>query len=158
MSIDCYLKLDGVKGEAVQKDHKDEIEIFSWAWDVTNASCTLGSGSAVGKGTPGMVSLSKKYDNASPTLAKFSASGKHFKDATLTMAKSGDGQVTFLTVKLKEVFIASVGVSAATGGDVQESVSLSYADIEFAYKPQKPDGSMGGEVKFGWDVRTTETR
>ncbi|MDR1969583.1 MAG: type VI secretion system tube protein Hcp [Burkholderiaceae bacterium] len=158
MSIDCYLKLDGVKGEATQKDHKDEIEIFDWAWDVSNASCTVGSGSGVGKGTPGMLNFSKRYDSASPTLAKFSANGKHFTTATLSMAKSGEGQQTFLTVTLKELFIAGVNVNAAQGGDVRENVTVSYGDIEFAYKPQKADGSMGGDIKFGWDTRTTETR
>ena len=43
-------------------------------------------------------------------------------------------------------------------GEVQENVAISFGDIEFAYKPQKPDGSMGGEIKFGWDTRSTETR
>jgi len=158
MSIDCYLKLDGVKGEAVQKDHKEEIQIFNWSWGVHNASCTVGSGSAVGKGTPGSVSLSKLYDSSSPTLAKYCANGKHFDKATLSMAKSGEGQQNFLTVTLKEVYISDVNTNASQGGDVHESVSISYGDIEFAYKPQKADGSMGGEIKFGWDTRTTETR
>jgi len=158
MSIDCYLKLDGIKGEAVQKDHKDEVQIFNWSWGAHNASCTVGSGSAVGKGTPGMISFTKRYDSASPTLAKYCANGKHFVNATLSMAKSGEGQQTFLTVTLKEVYISDVNVSASSDGEVQENVTFSYGDIEFAYKPQKPDGSMGGEVKFGWDTRTTETR
>jgi len=74
------------------------------------------------------------------------------------MDKSGEGQQTFLTVTLKEVFIADVDVIAAQGGDIGEIVSMSYGDIEFDYKPQKADGSMGGDIKFGWDVRSTETR
>jgi type VI secretion system secreted protein Hcp len=41
---------------------------------------------------------------------------------------------------------------------VHESVAVSYGDIEIAYKPQKADGTMGGDIKFGWDTRTTETR
>ncbi|MCL2887603.1 MAG: type VI secretion system tube protein Hcp [Betaproteobacteria bacterium] len=158
MSIDCYLKLDGIKGEAVQKDHKDEIQVFNWSWGVHNSSCTVGSGSSVGKGTPGMISVSKLYDSASPTLGKFCANGKHFDTATLTMTKAGEGQQTFMTVTLKEVYISDVSVSAAQGGDVHETVTMSYGDIEFAYKPQKADGSMGGDIKFGWNTRTTETR
>jgi type VI secretion system secreted protein Hcp len=39
-----------------------------------------------------------------------------------------------------------------------ESVSMSYKDIEFEYKPQDDKGGLGGEVKFGWNVATTETR
>jgi len=158
MSIDCYLKLDGITGEATQKDHKGEIELFHWDWNVHNDSCTVGSGSGVGKGTPGMLNCSKRYDSASPTLAKYSANGKHFSTATLTMAKSGEGQQTFLTVTLKEVFIAAVNVTAKQEGDVNETVAMSYGDIEFDYKPQKADGSMGGDIKFGWDIRSTETR
>jgi type VI secretion system secreted protein Hcp len=76
----------------------------------------------------------------------------------MTMTKSGDGQLAFLTITLKEVYIANVSVSAVHGGDVSDSVTLSYGDIEFAYQPQQADGSMGGEIKFGWDTRTTETR
>ena len=157
-NIDCYLKLDGIKGEAVQKDHKDEIQVFDWSWSVHNSSCTVGSGSGVGKGTPGALNLSKLYDSASPTLAKFCANGKHFDSGTLTMTKAGEGQQTFMTITLKEVYISDVNVSAEQGGDVRESVTLSYGDIEFAYKPQKADGSMGGDIKFGWNTRTTETR
>jgi type VI secretion system secreted protein Hcp len=35
---------------------------------------------------------------------------------------------------------------------------MDYDDIEFEYKEQKNDGSLGGSVKFGWDIKTTETR
>jgi len=35
---------------------------------------------------------------------------------------------------------------------------LEYGDIEFAYKPQKADAGMGGEIKFRWNTRTTKTR
>ena len=44
------------------------------------------------------------------------------------------------------------------GGEVSESVSLSYADIEFEYKPQDDKGALGGGVKFGLDCKSTEVR
>jgi type VI protein secretion system component Hcp len=109
-------------------------------------------------GRPGMVTLTKKFDSSSPTLAKACANGKHFDKATLVMAKSGEGQQTFMTITFKEVRIADFNVSAAQGGEVHESVAVSYGDIEIAYKPQKADGTMGGDIKFGWDTRSTETR
>lgn len=158
MSIDCHLKLDGVKGEATHAKHKDEIIILSWDWNEHNASCTVGGGSAVGKATPGYISFAKRFDNASPTLARHCASGKHFKEATLSMSKAGGSQEDFMTVKLKEIYISAYNVNGSTGGDLMDNFSFSYGDIEVSYKPQKPDGTLGGEVKFGWDVRTTETR
>ena len=59
---------------------------------------------------------------------------------------------------MKEVFISAVAPSGAGGGDLMESISCSYKDIEFAYKPQDEKGGLGGEVKFGWNIATTETR
>ena len=59
---------------------------------------------------------------------------------------------------MKEVFITSVSPSGGHGGEIIENVSCSYKDIEFAYKAQDDKGGLGGEVKFGWNVATTETR
>lgn len=156
--IDCHLKIDGVDGEAEHKNHKKEIELMNWSWSIHNPTCTVGGGSSVGKGTASAISCSKNLDSSSNKLAKACADGKHFDKAVITMAKSGEGQQTFLTYTLKEVRVADYNVSASKGGEVIESFSLSYADIEMTYKPQKGAGSMGGDLKFGWDTRSTETR
>jgi type VI secretion system secreted protein Hcp len=74
------------------------------------------------------------------------------------MCVAGGKQEDFLVITLKEVFITSHQVSASTGGEVSDQISISYSDIEYSYKPQAADGSLRGEVKFGMNVRTTETR
>jgi len=48
--------------------------------------------------------------------------------------------------------------SGSSGGDIVEAVACSYKDIEFEYKPQDDKGGLGGAVKFGWNIATTETR
>ncbi len=159
MSSDFHFKFDGVDGEATHKDHKGEIEVLSWSWGVTQASgAGSGGGSGKGKATPGEFHFVHQYDKSSPVLAKHCVGGKHFKDAKLTARKAGEGQKDFLVITLKEVFISSVQPSGAQGGDVLENVSLSYKDVEFAYKAQDDKGGLGGEVKFGWNTATTETR
>jgi type VI secretion system secreted protein Hcp len=158
MSIDCHLKLDGVKGESTHAKHKDEVALQSWSWGASNASNSSGGGMAVGKGKPQDLHITKKYDKASPVLSKNCAAGTHFKEATLSMSLAGGKQEDFLVIKLKEVFVTSHQVSAGAGGEVSDQISLSYGDIEYSYKPQKDDGSLDGEVKFGWNTRTTETR
>jgi len=158
MAIDTHIKFDGVDGEATHKDHKGEIEVLSWSWGVSNAPGTTGGGSGKGKASPGDMQLTHLYDKASPVLAKNCASGKHFKQAVITCRKSGEGQKDFLKITMKEVFISSVQPSAGSDGLLVESVSVSYKDIEFAYKPQDDKGGLGGEVKFGWNVATSETR
>jgi type VI secretion system secreted protein Hcp len=159
MSADTHIKFDGVEGEATHKDHKGAIEVLSWSWNVSQSSgAASGGGSGRGKASPGDFSFMHLYDKASPVLAKHCAAGKHFKDAKLTARKAGEGQKDFLVITMKEVFISSVAPSGSSGGDVMESITCSYKDIEFAYKAQDDKGGLGGEVKFGWNVATTETR
>lgn len=158
MTIDCHLKLDGVQGESTHAKHKDEIQLYSWSWGASNAANISGGGMAVGKGNAQDLHFTKKYDRSSPNISKHCVSGKHFKDATISMSIAGGAQEDFLVIKLKEVYITSHQVSASAGGEVTDNISIAYADIEYAYKPQKPDGSLGGEVKFGYDQRTTTVR
>jgi type VI secretion system secreted protein Hcp len=159
MSSDFHAKFDGVDGESTHKDHKGEIELISWAWNVHQSSgSTSGGGSGKGKANPGEFQLTHTYDKASPVLAKHCVSGKHFKDLKITARKAGEGQQDYLKVTMKEVLITSVTPAASGGGDVVENVTCTYKDIEFAYKPQDDKGGLGGELKFGWDVASTETR
>ena len=155
-AIDTHIKFDGVEGESTHVNHKGEIEVLSWSWSVTNDSQLSGGGSGKGKATPGNLNFTHKYDKASPVLAKKSAQGVHFKEVTLTSAKSGEGQKDFLKVKLSEVYVTAVAHGQGGSGDIEENVSLSYAEVEFAYKPQDEKGGLGGEVKFAWNNKTTK--
>jgi type VI secretion system secreted protein Hcp len=158
MSSDSHIKFDGVEGESTHKDHKGEIEVLSWAWGVSNSAALSGGGSGKGKATPGDFTFTHLYDKASPVLAKQCISGKHFASVVLTARKAGEGQKDFLVVTMKEVFVTAVHPGGGSGGDIHEQVSCTYKDIEFGYKAQDDKGGLGGEVKFGWNVATTETR
>ena len=156
MAIDTHIKFDGVDGESTHTDHKGEIDVLSWTWSVSNAANLSGGGSGTGKAFPGAMTFMHHYDKASPVLAKKCAQGVHFATVVLTGRKSGEGQKDFIKVTMKEVFVTSVNPNAGGGGEIMESVNMSYAEIEFAYKPQDEKGSLGGEVKFSWNNKTTK--
>lgn len=156
MAIDTHIKFDGIDGEATHQDHKGEIEVMSWSWNITNVSNLTGGGSGQGKATAGDFHFMHQYDKASPNLAKKCAKGEHFPTVVLTARKSGDGQKDFLKVTMKEVYITSVSPAGSSGGGIAEGVSMSVSDIEFAYKPQDDKGKLGGDVKFGWNVKSTK--
>ena len=157
MAIDTHIKFDGVEGESTHKDHKGEVNLLSWNWGVSNASgVQSGGGSGQGKAQPADFHITHLYDKASPVLAKMCASGKHFPTVVLTARKAGEGQKDFLKVTMKEVFITSVSPGGSSGGDILESVSMSYGSIDFSYKAQDAKGALGGEVKFGWNVKSTQ--
>ena len=33
MTVELFMKLDGIKGESSEKAHKDEIEVLSYSWE-----------------------------------------------------------------------------------------------------------------------------
>jgi len=159
MSIDFYLKIDGVDGESTRIDHAGEIDLLNWSWGVKsgNAGAT-GVATGPGKTSPGDFVFSHLYDKASPVLAKHCASGKILKVLKLSARKTGEGQKDFLLITMKDVLLTSVSPTANAGGEILEEVHCTYRDIEFSYKPTDKAGSLGPAVLFGWNVVTNSTR
>jgi len=151
MAISHFIKFDGVEGESTNKDHKGEIDVLSWSWGFTNTAATGGGGSGVGRPVPADFSFVHLYDKASPSLARAGASGRHFKEVTLTARKGGQGQKDFLKVTMKEVFITSLQ-QQATEAQIAEIVNFSTRHIATEYRPQDAKGSLGTPVTFSWDI------
>ena len=152
--VDCFLKIDDVKGESTDDKHKGEIDVESWSWGVTQSGTAgHGGGGGAGKALPQDFHFVKKFDKASPVLFINCTTGKHFKVATLTVRKAGEGQQEYLTVKMEDVMVSSyqVGGSGGSGVIPGDQVSLNFAKLEILYKEQKPDGTLGGEVKQKYD-------
>src|SRR6266545_3435610 len=156
MAADIFAKIGDIKGESLDDKHKDQIEILSWSWGVTNASATSGgSGSGVGKPHFSDFSFTHNIDKASPVLLKACATGVHIKDATITHRKPGKGQKDFLIFKMNDVIITSVTQSDSESG-LPENVSLTFSKIDLEYKPQKPDGSLDAGVHFKYDIKANK--
>ena len=153
MASDIFAKIGDIKGESQDDKHKDEIEVLSWSWGVTNAGPKRGgSGAGEGKASFNDLSFTHNIDKASPVLMKGCATGEHLKEATITHRKAGKGQQEFLIVKMNDVIITGV-----TNGDSSEShletVSLAFAKVDLEYRPQKPDGSLDAGIHFKYDIK-----
>ena len=157
--VDYFLKIDGVDGESTDDKHKGEIELESFSLGATNAgSFQSGGGGGSGKVAMSDVHIVKKVDKASPKLFTSCATGEHLKTATIVCRKAGKDQQEFLTIVLSPILISSFQNAGSAGSDVipMDQISINYGKIEFKYKEQKPDGSLGGEVVGGWDVTTNK--
>jgi type VI secretion system secreted protein Hcp len=120
-----FLKLDGIKGESLDKTHKDEIEIDSFSFSASSSGSGGGSGAATGK-TISSFTITKKLDKASPALFQAAADGKHIKLADVTFErKAGRGQQEFLVIKLEDVLISSVQQGSG-GGGAKEQVTFAF--------------------------------
>ena len=157
MATDMFLKLGDIKGESKDQQHREEIEIKSIQWGMSQSgSMHTGSGGGAGKVAISNLSFRKFMDKSSPNLMAACSSGKHYPEARLTIRKAGGASpVEYLLITLKEVMVASYATGAEQSEDVlREDVSLNFAKVEVSYQPQTADGGKdGGAIKYGWNIR-----
>src|SRR2546428_4790168 len=92
VASDIFAKIGDIKGESLDDKHKDEIEVLSWSWGVTNTGARGGgAGGGAGKASVRDLSFTHKIDKASPVLMQTCATGVHLKEATITHRKAGKG-------------------------------------------------------------------
>jgi type VI secretion system secreted protein Hcp len=157
VAADIFAKIGDIKGESFDDKHKDEIEVLSWSWGITNAvTRAAGTGAGAGKASFHDLSFTHKIDKASPVLMKSCATGQHMKEATITLRKAGKGQQEFLIIKMNDVLITAVSDADGAEAGPIESVSLAFAKVDVEYRPQKSDGSLDAGLHFKYDLKANK--
>ena len=136
--------------------HKDEIDVLSWSWGVSQLGAVgHGGGGGAGKASFQDLTFTHHVDRASPLLMKACATGQHVLDATITVRKAGKGQLEYLVVTMTDVLVTAVSTSVRAEGDVTiEDVALAFAEVDLEYTPQKADGSLDAGIHFRYDLNT----
>jgi type VI secretion system secreted protein Hcp len=157
--VDYFLKLEGIDGESADHKHKGSIDLESWSWGETQT----GTASAGGGGGAGKVSMQDfhfvmKNNKASPKLMLACANGEHIKKAVLTCRKAGKEQQEFMKVTMTDLLVSSYQTGGSNHGDIipLDQISLNFSTVKFEYKEQKADGTLGGAVEAGWDVKANK--
>ncbi len=157
MAVDYFLKLDGIEGESKDSKHGNEIDLQSFSWGATQTgSHAFGGGGGSGKVQVQDFHFVMKNCKASPKLFLACAEGEHIKKGVLICRKAGKDQQEFLKVTMSDLLISSYQTSGSSAGDEvpNDQVSLNFSKIEFEYKDQKADGTLGGTTKAGYDLKT----
>jgi type VI secretion system secreted protein Hcp len=154
-----FLKIDGIDGECHDAAHKNEIELERWTWGATNTGDSTFRGSiGVGKVNMQDFHANMRVNKSSPKLMEACASGQHFKEAVLTCRKAGNNQQAYLKVKMSDLIVSSFQTGGTVADEVPlDEISLNFSKIVFEYKEQKADGTLGGTVKSGWDVKANKS-
>src|SRR5262245_66087090 len=101
MATDIFAKIGTIKGESLDEQEKDEVEVLSWSWGVSQeGSMGHGSGGGSGKANFSDIHITHYIDKASPVLMAACANGEHIKEATITARKAGKGQQEYLIIKM----------------------------------------------------------
>jgi len=147
-AVEMFLKLAGIDGESTDKAHPNEIVTLAFSQGVTSTITPAG-----GSATFSDFSITKTVDKATPLLYLTAAQGKHISQAVLTVRNSGATPFDFYQIILTDVMISSVQSSGSAGADrPTETLTLKYAQIEWTYTPQNPDGTAGMPVVATWNL------
>jgi type VI secretion system secreted protein Hcp len=160
MASDYLLEIEGIKGESKDDKLKDTIEVDSFSWGATQSG-TFGGGGGGGAGKVSFqdIHFTNSVNKSSPKLMEACATGQHIKKATLHVRKAGGKQEEMYTVTLEDCLVSSYqsGGSSHGGGVVPtDQFSLNFAKIKYEYKEQKADGSVGGTVAAGYDLKAAK--
>lgn len=155
MAVDMFLKLGDIKGESMDKAHKQEIDVLAWSWGASNAgSFHMGGGGGAGKVNVQDLSFTKFIDLSSTELFLATCAGTHFPEATLVVRKAGDTPLEYLTITMQDVLITSYSTGGSGGEDrLTENVSLNFAKVKLAYKEQAPKGAQAAAPSTGWNIQ-----
>ena len=154
MAYDVFLKLDDIKGESTDAKHKDEIDIESFQWGLSQTAAPIGGGGSVGKASFQDFSFTADISTASPQLFLACASGEHIKEGVITVRKPGtSGPLEYYTVKLTDCLVSLYNQAAVADGDLpMDEFALNYSKIEITYRPQNTDGTPGTPVTASWNI------
>ncbi len=154
MAVDMFLKIGDIKGESVDKTHKDEIDILSWSWGLSQSGTThQGPGGGAGKVNVQDISITKYVDKASPNLIKSCCKGSHIPNADLVVRKAGGNPLEYIKLSLEEVLISAVTTGGSGGEDrLTESVTLNFARFKFTYAVQGAKGDKVAEIPVGFNI------
>ena len=154
-SGDMFLLVKGakaglIKGESLDQDHKDEIDVLSWSWGM-QARSSLGGGGATGKSGMQDLKIIKRVDSASTALMAALRTNEPIQKAVLTQRKAGKSQIEFLKITIERGRVVSLtlgGGDEQGGHELLEHVAFSFNQITVEYIPQGKDGQGRGGMVF----------
>lgn len=154
MAADIFIKIGDIKGESLDKDHKDWIEVESWSWGATQqGTFHAGGGGGSGKVDVHDFVFTKFMDVASPDLFLACANGKHHKTVEFKARKAGEKPLVYLEYKFEDAIISSIQKAGADGDNrPTESISLNFRKLEMTYNTQEASGAKGKSPKITWDI------
>jgi type VI secretion system secreted protein Hcp len=154
MSVDIFIKIEGIDGESKDDAHEGEIDVLAWSWGMSQSgSMHTGGGGGAGKASFQDLSFTHYVDKASGNLMLYCANGKHIPEATLVVRKAGESPLEYIIITMKRCLITSVSTGGSGGEDrLTENVTINFAEVKVEYQEQDESGAGTPGPEFGWNI------
>jgi type VI secretion system secreted protein Hcp len=152
---DYFLKIEGIEGESMDKDHKGWIDILSFTHSIHQPSAAA-TGSTRRRGAVIIEDLtcSKELDKSSPKIQEAVCKGKVFPKVEIQLTRAGRGnKEPYYTYELKNVLITSFSISGQSDSSLpMEEFAFSFEEIKVTYTTYDANGRKTGNVEYEWKV------
>jgi type VI secretion system secreted protein Hcp len=153
---DMFLWLSDIEGESLDNEDTDEIEIVDFTFGInSNAPNALTQQAEANKATVDNIVVSKNFDKASVTLARYCMLGKQISEGIITCRKNtgGDQKLDYLIIEFKRAQVLKIGWTPKEAQTAApESVTLSFGEMTLLYTSQKQSGDRGKAIEFRYDI------
>ena len=162
MAFDAFLKIEGIPGESTDDKHKDQIEVLSFSWGLSQAAGAAASSHGGHTGQRADIhdfSIVKVLDKSTPNLFKYCASGKHIPSLVLELCSHTDDKHTYMKYTMTDGLVSSLrpgGSGHGEGARPLEEVSFRFSKIELEYTPFDNKGKAAAALKAGWSLETNK--
>ena len=154
-----YVLIAGIPGEARDEGHKDEIDVLSWSWGLSQpgSDATDPAGGVTDPATGAVApdgasvavsdfSLTKYIDKASPKLYVALASREEIPEVRFTVQAQGAKKTEYLVITMTKVIVTSASNGGGGDGDrPTESITLNFAAVKVVYQELDPEGAPVGD-------------
>jgi type VI secretion system secreted protein Hcp len=150
--VDYFLKLDGIPGESKDASHRNEIDIYSWAFAAHRHRGVDGDGNQ-GRASLTDITVNKSLDKASTLIFQCCTQNKIIKSLVITCRKAGKDQQEYLVITGTGVYVTQSQYGGSNHeGLPTETVTLSFQVLELSYREQQADGGLAGPMKAQVDL------
>ena len=152
-----FMTVDGIEGEVNVEDFSGTIAVreFNYTVELPLTTERTRGGATRDKSIHSQAVIRKVADKSSVKLFQNCCEGTQLDEVKFEFIRFSQGEmVVARTLTLSEVFgsrFKHLGEYPADSDLPMEEVAFDFATVTDTYTQQKPDGSMSGNVEFGWD-------
>lgn len=152
-----FAKYDGIDGESNDSAHGTWIDVLSFEWDAKKPGAgASGASRRRGAAIVDDITLSMKYDKASPKLMESLLQGKVIPKLEIEFtATYGGARATYLAWELKNVQITSYQIGGSGNDETGPPVVVvgtNFEEVKVTYTEYDNAGNSKGKVETTWKV------
>jgi type VI secretion system secreted protein Hcp len=149
----CYLRLDGIDGESVNRGHEKWFELSAFSWGVQSTlSPGRGGGAGIGRPVLEPLRVTLASTQSLPILFQAIVSGRHIAAAALDVVSAGEQPRSVLKWDLQDVLPTSLDVGETGGAAPVTTLALSYGRVTLSSTGQDAKGGIVPGTSAGWDL------